>query len=313
MRNAFADEITRLALADERVVLLSGDIGNRLFDTFKAAAPARFVNCGVAEANMMGMAAGLALSGMRPFVYTITPFVTTRCLEQIRNDVCYHRAPVTIVGVGSGLGYASGGPTHHSCEDMALLRALPEMTVLAPADAWEVRAGLRAALASDGPLYMRIGKKGEPAVHDGVPADFRLGRGLVLREGGAVCLLATGVLVPDALEVAERLAGAGLPAQVVSFHTVKPLDHALLKDVFGHHALVATIEEHGLIGGLGGAVAEWLADRADQPRARLLRFGTRDEFLRMSGETHHAREHFGLTIPQILDRILEAASRLAIV
>ncbi len=126
MRNSFADEITKLATEDERVVLLSGDIGNRLFDKLKAAAPGRFINCGIAEANMMGMAAGLALSGMRPVVYTITPFVTTRCLEQIRVDVCYHDVPVAIVGVGSGLSYASLGATHQSCEDIAFLRSLPE-------------------------------------------------------------------------------------------------------------------------------------------------------------------------------------------
>jgi transketolase len=125
MRNAFAEEITKIGAADDRVVLLSGDIGNRLFDDFKDRAPDRFFNCGVAEANMMSVAAGMALSGLRPVVYTITPFVTTRCLEQIRDDVCYHKAPVTIVGVGSGLGYASLGATHQSLEDIAFLRRLP--------------------------------------------------------------------------------------------------------------------------------------------------------------------------------------------
>src|SRR5712691_8753697 len=163
MRNAFADEITKLGADDTRVVLLSGDIGNKLFDKFKQQAGNRFLNCGVAEANMMSIAAGMALSGLRPVIYTITPFTTTRCFEQIRVDVCYHKAPVIIVGTGSGLSYADLGPTHHSCEDMAILRTRPGMTVLAPADSTELRLALRQALSLGGPVYMRIGKKGEPA------------------------------------------------------------------------------------------------------------------------------------------------------
>jgi transketolase len=160
MRNAFADEITELAAIDKRVVLLSGDIGNKLFDNFKKIDKNRFYNCGVAEANMMGVAAGMALSGLRPIIYTITPFTTTRCFEQIRVDVCYHRAPVIIVGTGSGLSYAELGPTHHSLEDMAILRTLPGMCVLAPCDVFELRAALRVALQQDRPVYILIGKKG---------------------------------------------------------------------------------------------------------------------------------------------------------
>jgi transketolase len=306
MRNAFADELTRLGQADERVVLLSGDIGNKLFDNFKAAAPERFFNCGVAEANLMGVAAGLALSGLRPVAYTITPFITTRCLEQIRVDVCYHEAPVTIVAVGAGLAYASLGPTHHACEDIAFLRALPNMTVVCPGDAFEVRAALRAALQQDGPVYIRMGKKGEPKVHDAVPAGFRLGRGLVLSEGERVCLLSTGNMLPVAVEAGERLSAAGCSARVVSLHTVKPLDEALLADCFARFDVVATLEEHSLIGGLGAAVAEWLADRAPQ-RARLLRFGTTDGFVKFAGEQDFAREHFGLTAEHVCDRVAEAA------
>lgn len=312
MRNAFADEMTRLAGADPRVVLLSGDIGNRLFDPYKAAAPERFFNAGVAEANMIGMAAGMALSGLRPVAYTITPFITTRCLEQIRVDVCYHRAPVVIVGVGSGLGYASLGATHHSCEDMAFLRALPGMTVIAPADAWEVRAALRAALAHDGPVYLRIGKKGEPPVHTGVPADFAIGRGLVVDEGDGICLLAAGTILPVARDAAALLRDQGFSVRLVSLHTVKPLDTALLEDSFARFRTVATVEEHSLIGGLGGAVAEWLADRdpltAPPVRARLARFGTRDEFLHTAGKQGYARAHFGLTADAIAGRLAALAA-----
>ncbi len=169
MRNAFADEITRLGERDETVVLLTGDIGNKLFDSFKDRFPKRFYNCGVAEQNMIGVAAGMALSGLRPVVYTIAPFTTTRCYEQIRVDLCYHGAPVVVVGTGSGLSYAELGPTHHSLEDIAIMRVLPDMTVLAPCDEAELRAGLATALALPGPSYMRIGKKGEPKVHRSLP------------------------------------------------------------------------------------------------------------------------------------------------
>ena len=156
MRNAFADEITKLAAVDERVVLLMGDIGNRLFDKFRSAYPGRFYNCGVAEGNMVSMAAGLASCGLRPFCYTIAPFVTYRVMEQIRLDLCYHRQPVVVVGTGAGLSYASLGATHHSLEDMGMLRILPHMKVTCPGDAMELRAILRAALQQDDPVYMRI-------------------------------------------------------------------------------------------------------------------------------------------------------------
>jgi transketolase len=293
MRNAFAKEITKLAQADDRIVLLSGDIGNRLFDDFKNVCPGRFFNCGVAEANMIGIAAGLAMSGYRPVCYTITPFVTYRCLEQIRIDVCYHQAPVTIVGTGSGLSYASLGATHHSCEEMGMLRLLPEMTVLAPADSYEVQACLRAALKGNGPAYLRIGKKGEPKVHSTIP-DFQIGRSILLREGTDAFFVCAGTLLPVVLEAADKLSAKGLSVGVASMPSVKPLDLVLLKRIFGQCRAVATVEEHSVLGGLGGAVAEWLSDQT-APHARLIRFGTADEFLHLTGEQDEARAHFGLT------------------
>ena len=293
MRNAFAEEITNLAQQDARLVLLSGDIGNRLFDKFKAHCPARFYNCGVAEANMVGVAAGMAMSGLRPVCYTITPFITYRCMEQIRIDVCYHKAPVIIVGTGAGLSYASLGSTHHSCEEMGMLRLLPGLTVMAPADQMEVRAGLKAALKQSHPVYMRIGKKGEAVLHQREP-ELVIGKAIVMREGTEVCLLSTGTMLETALLAAEKLKAGGVSARVVSFHTLKPLDEDILRDAFKRFKMVATIEEHSVLGGLGGSVAEWMADNAPGS-ARLVRFGTRDEFLHLTCEQEEAREHFGLT------------------
>lgn len=304
MRNAFAKQITELAQADERVVLLSGDIGNRLFDDLKAKCPDRFFNCGVAEANMIGVAAGMAMSGLRPVCYTITPFITYRCMEQIRIDVCYHHQPVIIVGTGSGLSYASLGATHHSCEEMGMLRLLPGLAVIAPADAMEVRGALKAALKYPHPVFIRIGKKGEPVVHQTEP-HFEIGKAIPVRDGQDVCLLSAGNMLPAALETAELLAAKHVSAKVVSFHTIKPLDEAMLADVFKHFKLVVTMEEHSILGGLGGSVAEWLSSFASA-KARLIRCGTADEFLHETAEQEEAREHFGLTAAAMAARIQTA-------
>ena len=307
MRNAFADELTKLGNEDARVVMLSGDIGNRLFDKFKDKHPSRFFNCGVAEANMMGVAAGMAMNGLRPVAYTITPFVTTRCLEQIRTDVCYHEAPVTIVAVGAGLAYSGLGPTHHACEDISFLRSIPNMVVICPGDAFEVRAALRASMQQDRPVYIRMGKKGEPVVHSAPIADFKIGKAITIAEGSDVCLLSTGNMLPEVIEAAHKLKENSISAKVVSFHTVKPLDDACLKDAFARFKLVATIEEHSLIGGFGAAVSEWLAD-TQTPAQKFLRFGTPDAFFKKSGEQEYAREMLGLTGHQIAEKILHALS-----
>jgi len=304
MRNEFADELTRLADTDPRLVMLSGDIGNRLFDTFRARHPSRFFNCGVAEQNMMSVAAGMALSGLRPVAYTITPFVTTRCLEQIRVDVCYHEAPVIIVAVGAGLAYAGLGPTHHACEDIAFLRSLPGMVVCCPGDAWEVRAALRAALQQDRPVYIRMGKKGEPIIHPDIPAAFAFGRAITMREGDEVCLISTGNILPEVLHAADELARHGHSVRVLSMHTVKPLDTLALADAFRTCRVVATAEEHSPIGGMGAAVAEWMADSGTPvPRGGFLRFHTGDAFFRQSGEQDFAREQLGLAGHQIAERV----------
>ena len=297
MRNAFADEILKLALADERIVVLSGDIGNRLFDKFKAAMLTRFYNCGVAEANMISLAAGLASSGLRPICYTITPFVTTRCLEQIKLDVCYHKMPVTIVGTGSGLSYASLGSTHHSFEDLAIMRSLPEMNVLAPADASELRAALRWAFAQKQPAYLRIGKKGEPVLTE--DAAFTAGRWQRLRTGSDVTLLACGTILGEVLAAADLLAKDDIQAAVWNCASVKPLDFDTLSNL--NPAPVFAIEEHSVLGGFGSAVSEFLSAQISPPR--LIRLGIPDEFLHDCGEQEEARVHCGLDAASLARRI----------
>lgn len=302
MRNAFADEVTRLAAEDPRVMLLSGDIGNRLFDKLRAQSPQQFMNCGVAEANMMGVAAGMGLSGLRPIVYTITPFTTTRCLEQIRVDVAYHESPVIIVGTGSGLSYASLGPTHHSLEDFAIFRAIPNLQILAPWDAPSLRALLREALASSRPTYMRIGKKGEKDIEaeERVPP---LGGGLTLRQGGDVCLVALGTVANEAISAAEELASEGVEAEVVLAHTVKPVPTALFDDLLGRHNSIVTVEEHSRTGGFGESLLSYAA--ANGAAKRIQALGTGDTFLPVVGSQAYARAYFGINA----EHVAEAARR----
>jgi len=301
MREAFSKEIEKLAGADNRIIVLSGDIGNKMFDTFKSNYPDRFYNCGISEANMTSMAAGLAMCGFKPVTYTITAFNTLRCLEQIRLDVCFQNMPVIIVGVGGGLSYASLNATHQALEDIACLRVLPNMTVICPGDAWEVRGAINAALNLNGPVYIRLAKKNEPLVHDKMP-DFEIGKGIIVKSGTDICFLNTGNTLPIAMKAAAKLSDSGISVQVVSMHTVKPLDQELLKDVFSKFQHVITIEEHSMSGGFGGSVAEWLSDQPQQ-KARLIRIGTPDKFMYEGGDQEYARQFFGITQDQIVARI----------
>lgn len=300
MRNGFAQTITELVAHDPRIVLLSGDIGNRLFDEFKKNQPKNFYNCGIAEANMMGVAAGMALSGLRPFVYTITPFTTARCFEQVKIDVCYHNVPVVIVGTGSGLSYATLGPTHHSLEDMAIFRTLPHMRVVAPCDTQELKYALQAVLKDNVPTYIRIGKKGEPLIHKH-PFQFELGKVCTLRHGQQIALIGTGTIMAEVVKAAEMLESQGISTEVVSFHTVKPLDEEYLNYATRNFELIAVVEEHGKIGGLGSAINDWKAEK--NIFCKQLNFATPDEFMHVVGNQQYAREKYGLTADNIVRQI----------
>jgi transketolase len=210
--------------------------------------------------------------------------------------------PVVIVGTGSGLSYASLGVTHHSCEDIAVMRVLPGMHVAAPADALEVKACLRAAFNSGKPAYIRIGKKGEPVIHKEVPA-FKFGSWSVLRHGSDVCLLSTGNMLEPTLKIAGILANAKISASVVNCASIKPLDEEMLEKMLNSHDAVVTIEEHSLIGGFGGAVVEWVVDQ-NLDANKIIRFGTKDYFLHRVGEQEYARKQYGLGVHQITEKIV---------
>jgi len=303
MRNAFAKQIEEMAEQDPRVVLLMGDIGNRLFNNFRDRFPARFFNAGVAEANMVTMAAGMAAEGLRPYCYTIAPFVTARCYEQIKVDLGYHHKPVVLVGTGAGLSYAPLGATHHSMEDIALMRAVPGMTILCPGDTPELNSLLPQTLGLDCPAYVRLGKKGEPQVHTDVPG-LKVGKAFTLKEGEDICLLNTGNMLAVTKETAESLEGAGHSVHLSSIHTVNPLDRDFLERAIGGFRIVATIEEHGSFGGLGAAVADLYAEQPGRT-SRLLRFSAPDKFYHVTSNQEEARQHLGLTAEGIAQGILQ--------
>ena len=301
MRNEFAKTVTEISKYKKDIVLLAGDIGNRLFDNFKKNNPERFYNCGVAEANMTGVASGLASSGFRPVTYTITPFNTARCFEQIRLDICYPNLPAIIVGTGSGLSYASLGATHHSMEDISILRTLPNLQIICPGDQKEVGQALIKAYESNKPTYIRLGKKGEPIIHKSIP-ELRIGKGIIIKEGGSVALLGVGNALAIAHRCEAELIKKKIKSDLISFHTAKPLDKELLKKLFKLKKLIVVIEEHGLTGGVGSAILEWANENNFDSR-KVLRFGGPDKFLTGCGNQEEARKLIGLDTENICKKI----------
>lgn len=306
MRNAFVNTLVEVALKDPRVMLLTGDLGYNALEPFRNVLPGRFLNMGVAEQHMMAFAGGLALSGKIPVVYSIATFATLRPYEQIRNDICYQNLNVKIVGAGAGLTYSQYGATHHAMEDIGIMRMLPRMTVLAPGDPLEVVVAVRAMLETEGPMYLRIGSRGEPNVHL-VQPKFRIGKGIVVREGKDVALIATGNMLHAAARGAELLRAKGTMARLVSMPTVKPLDERLALDTAGKFKYLFTVEEHSVIGGLGSAVAELLAEHS--VGARFERIAAADAFQSVGGTLAYIRGLNGLTPEKIAERVLRVINK----
>lgn len=257
MRNTFVETLCEVAAEDPRVWLVCGDLGFSVLEVFAQKFPDRYLNAGVSEQNMTGIAAGLANCGKIVFTYSIANFPVMRCLEQIRNDVCYHNLNVRVVAVGGGLAYGTQGYTHHGVEDLAVTRVLPNMTVVAPADPIETRLATRALVKHSGPCYLRLGKANEPKVHAKEP-EFQLGRAIEVRAGSDVTLISTGGVLETALQAADKLAAGKISARVVSMHTIAPLDVETILRAARETECIVTVEEHAL-GGLSAAVAEQLA------------------------------------------------------
>jgi len=279
-----------------------------VLDRFASQFPDRYINAGVAEQNMCGMAAGLALSGKTVFVYSIANFPTLRCLEQVRNDICNHRANVKIVAVGGGQAYGTSGYTHHAVEDLAILRALPHMMVVAPGDPVETRLATQAIAGYSGPCYLRLGKSNEPLIHTEPPA-FALGRAITVREGTDATLISTGAILQVAVQAVEQLAGQGVRVRLLSMPTVSPVDAEAIDAAARETGAVFTIEEHRLPGGLGSAVAEVLAETG-RVGIRFRRFGIRDEALCLVGGNDYLRQQSGLTTVHVAEAISAALKKV---
>jgi transketolase len=307
VRTAFIETLSELAGHDRRICLVVGDLGYSVIEEFATRHPKQFVNAGVAEQNMIGLAVGMALSGKVVFTYSIGNFGTLRCLEQIRNDVCYHGANVKVVAIGGGLAYGNLGVTHHASEDVAIMRALPNMTVVAPGDPIEATLATRAVSALDGPAYLRLGKAGEPVVHSREPA-FELGRGITMRDGSDLTLIASGGMLATAVHVADQLSEKGLSVRLVSMHTVKPLDRNAVVRAATETRFVFTLEEHSIEGGLGGAVAEVMSE-LDSPRAPLKRIGLRPQFNNVVGDQKYLKSLHGLDEEGVMKTIQPIIAR----
>ena len=306
MRQTCLAQVHELARRDPRVVFIGSDLGAGTLDGFRAEFPERFFMEGVSEANIIGMAAGLALDGFIPYVNTIATFLTRRCYEQTAIDVCLHNLPVRLIGNGGGLVYAPLDPTHEAIEDIAIMRALPHMTVVAPADAVEMTRVMPLTLDWPGPVYIRLAKGNDPVVTDTLPA-VGLDRAVLAREGNAALLVTTGVGLQVALKAAAQLSASGLEARVLHCPTVKPLDTALLLRAAVGMPVVITVEEHSIIGGLGSAVAETLLEAGLDPMPAFRRIGLPDVFADQYGSQASLMTRYGIT-PEAVAGLVQSLS-----
>ncbi|MEK7481288.1 MAG: glycosyltransferase [Patescibacteria group bacterium] len=301
MRIAFVETLSELARAHDNLMLLTGDLGFGVFENFRKEFPDRFLNAGVQESNMMGMAAGMALAGKTVFVYSIIPFATMRCFEFIRNDVCAHNANVKIVGVGQGYSYSIYGHTHHAIEDVGALRSLPNLKIIAPGDPLEARAATQAIAETDGPFYLRLGKRGEPNIHEKPPL-FEIGKGIVVHDGADVALFVSGGMLEHAAQARQMLAERGVSAALISMPTIKPIDANLIREYASRVRVILAIEEHNVIGGLGSAVAEVLAESPHHPQFK--RMGVPDVFGVRIGSQEYMRNQMGISKEHIVETAL---------
>ncbi|AGL03575.1 transketolase family protein [Desulfoscipio gibsoniae] len=305
-REAYGAALVELGQKNPDVVVLDADLSKSTkTHDFSKNSPQRFFNMGIAEQNMMGTAAGLAAAGKVSFASTFAVFATGRVYDQIRNSIAYPRLNVKIGATHAGITVGEDGASHQSVEDIALMRCLPNMTVFVPADAVETRAAVLAAAEIDGPVYIRLGRSGVPVLHDENKFNFVPGRAVTLREGNDAVIIACGIMVSAALEAAEQLAGQGIEVQVLDMHTIKPLDVDAVVAAARATGAVVTAEEHSIIGGLGGAVAEVLAENYPVPMRRV---GVQDTFGE-SGKLQDLLEKYGLTPADLVRAVQEVLQR----
>jgi len=302
MRNAFVETLIKLAEKDKDIYLLTGDLGFSVFETFAKKFPNRFFNCGIAEQNMMGVAAGLALSGKKPYVYSIIPFVTIRCLEQIKDDIAYQNLNVKVVGVGGGYSYGYLGATHHATEDIAMIRVLPNFRVFAPGDSVETKNLMMEAYKKKGPAYFRLTNVGGKVTHHNKDK-IKIGEPFVFNKGKDGTLIVNGIFLSIGKDLIGELKKMGYNFKLISLPTLKPINEESLWKELKNQKLVFSLEEHSLIGGMGTALAEILSDK--EWKGTLKRVASPDKFFPKVGKAEYIREKYHLTKEQIKKYILK--------
>ena len=302
-RESYGEALTALAEKYPNLVVLDADLAAATkTGIFKKAYPDRFYDCGIAEANMMGVAAGLAAAGMIPFASSFAMFAAGRAYEIVRNSIGYPHLNVKIGATHAGISVGEDGATHQCCEDLALMRTIPGMTVINPADDTEARAAVEAAILHDGPVYCRFGRLAVPVINDPATYKFELGKGVTLREGSDIAVIATGLMVNEALTAADTLKNEGISVRVINIHTIKPLDQDIVLKAAAECGKIVTAEEHSIIGGLGSAVAECVCEGCPVPVTRI---GVNDEFGH-SGPAVDLLKQFGLSAEHIAETVREA-------
>ncbi len=305
-RESYGEALVALADKYENLVVLDADLAAATkTGIFKKAYPDRHYDCGIAEANMMGVAAGLAASGMIPFASSFAMFAAGRAFEIVRNSIGYPHLNVKIGATHAGISVGEDGATHQCCEDIALMRTIPGMVILNPADDIEARAAVEAAIQHDGPVYCRFGRLAVPIINDKPDYKFEIGKGITLRDGKDVTIVATGLMVCEALNAAEALEKDGISARVINIHTIKPLDDALITKAAQETGCIVTCEEHSVIGGLGSAVAECVCGSCPVP---VYRIGVNDTFGH-SGPAVDLLKEFGLSAEHIIEVVKDAVSK----
>lgn len=301
MRTAFLKTFMESAEKDKNIYLLVGDLGFSVFEDFAKKFPNRYVNCGVAEQNMMGIAAGLALTGKKVVVYSIIPFVTMRCFEQIRNDICLQNLDVKIIGIGGGYSYGQLGATHHSIEDIAIMKSLPNMNVLIPADPIETKLLVKNMMEHNSPTYLRLGKSKEENLYN-ENFSFKVGRANVLRNGRSLAIIGMGPILKNALKAADILIKDNIICKVVSISTIKPIDEKAIIES-AKTGFIVTVEEHNIIGGLGDSVAAILAQAGLTKFCRFKKIGIEDKFIKTVGDQEYLRFLNGFSPEKLAESI----------
>jgi transketolase len=308
MRTIFVDEVTKIAREDDRVVFLMSECGFSVTERFEEEFPSRFYNTGIAEQSLVGTAAGIALRGLRPIAYNMAMFLTMRAYEQIRVDVCYQNLPVVLAGVGPGLGYGAAGTTHHSIEDVAIMRVLPNLTIVFPSCDLDVRPTVRQAIALGTPCYIGLGRAPRQLTVPYSSDMFQIGKAIRMTEGTDAAIFTYGSMIPVALDTAELLKKEGIALRVYNMHTIKPIDKDAIDEAAVDCGLIFSLEEENIIGGLGGAIAEYIAEK-DNIQCRFRRLGVPDMYLDKAGSYSWLLKQFKLDPVSVANTVKEVVMK----